>query len=203
MLARVPDLEHLLGLVQQGCEPAQLPAACAPALVRARADLATYLATLLTDLFDRARRALRHWLTINSWGTPQFWPAHYLPRSTTLPMWLPTCHPTPALRPPLSATGWLWPPLAATGSLAACPVLGCHMKVKQPGKARTSEMFIPALLCVRAAPNSQGLGTRHLVGQVLPWASHSVSYTLGTPSRRRLLTAYRDVTRPATCVKSR
>ena len=26
LLARVPSLEHLLGLVQQGCEPAQLPA---------------------------------------------------------------------------------------------------------------------------------------------------------------------------------
>ena len=30
VLARVPYLEHLLGLVQQGCESQQLPAACAP-----------------------------------------------------------------------------------------------------------------------------------------------------------------------------
>ena len=57
VLARVPYLEHLLGLVQQGCEPAQLPAACAPALVRAHADLAIYLATLLAGLFDGARLA--------------------------------------------------------------------------------------------------------------------------------------------------
>ena len=41
LVARVPYLEHLLGLVQQGCEPAQLPDACAPALARAHADLAT------------------------------------------------------------------------------------------------------------------------------------------------------------------
>ena len=50
-LARVPYLEHLLGLVQQGCEPAQLPDACAPALARAHADLATYLPTLMVGLF--------------------------------------------------------------------------------------------------------------------------------------------------------
>ena len=56
VLARVPYLEHLLGLVQQGCEPDQLPAACAPAFERAHADLATYLAILL-GLFDRARLA--------------------------------------------------------------------------------------------------------------------------------------------------
>ena len=40
VLARILYLEHLLGLVQQGCEPAHLPAACAPALARAHADLA-------------------------------------------------------------------------------------------------------------------------------------------------------------------
>ena len=57
VLARVPYLEHLLSLVQQGCEPAQLPAACAPALARAHADLATYLATLIVGLFDQARLA--------------------------------------------------------------------------------------------------------------------------------------------------
>ena len=42
VLARMPYLEHLLGLVQQGCEPTQLPTACAPAFARAHADLATY-----------------------------------------------------------------------------------------------------------------------------------------------------------------
>ena len=57
VLARVLYLEHLLGLVQQECKPAQLPAACAPALVRAHADLATYLATLIVGLFDQARLA--------------------------------------------------------------------------------------------------------------------------------------------------
>ena len=31
VLARLPYLEHPLGLAQQGCAPAQLPAACAPA----------------------------------------------------------------------------------------------------------------------------------------------------------------------------
>ena len=46
VLSRVPYLEHLLGLAQQGCEPAQLPDACVPAFARAHADLATYLATL-------------------------------------------------------------------------------------------------------------------------------------------------------------
>ena len=56
-LARVPYLEHLLGLVQQGCEPAQLPAACAPALARAHFDLATCLATIIVCLFDHARLA--------------------------------------------------------------------------------------------------------------------------------------------------
>ena len=55
VLARLPYLEHLRGLVQQGCETAQLPAACAPALARAHADLATYLATVMVGLFDRAR----------------------------------------------------------------------------------------------------------------------------------------------------
>ena len=43
--------------MQQGCEPAQLPDACAPALARAHADLATYLATLVVGLFDPARLA--------------------------------------------------------------------------------------------------------------------------------------------------
>ena len=57
VLARVPYLDHLLHLVQQGCEPAQLPAACAPALECAHADLATYLATLMAGLFDQARLA--------------------------------------------------------------------------------------------------------------------------------------------------
>ena len=57
VLARAPYLEHLLGLVQQGCETHQLPAACAPALERAHADLATYLAVLLAGLFDSARLA--------------------------------------------------------------------------------------------------------------------------------------------------
>ena len=58
VLARLPYLEHLRGLVQQGCETAQLPAACAPALARAHADLATYLATVMVGLFDRARLAV-------------------------------------------------------------------------------------------------------------------------------------------------
>ena len=67
--------------------------------MRAHADLATYLATLLADVFDGARlAALPEALIVNSWGTPQFWPARSLPRSTTLAMWLPTCHPTPAPR---------------------------------------------------------------------------------------------------------
>ena len=57
VLARVPYLGHLLGLVQQGCESHQLPAACAPALERAYADLATYLAMLLAGIFDPARLA--------------------------------------------------------------------------------------------------------------------------------------------------
>ena len=55
VLARMPYLEHLFGLAQQGCEPTQLPAACAPALARAHADLATYLATVIIGLFDLAR----------------------------------------------------------------------------------------------------------------------------------------------------
>ena len=58
VLARLPYLEHLLGLVQQGCAPAQLPAACAPALAQAHADLATYLATVIVGLFDPARLGL-------------------------------------------------------------------------------------------------------------------------------------------------
>ena len=67
VLARVPHLEHLLGLVQQGCEPAQLPDACAPALARTHADLATYLATLMVGLFDQAwQPSLRHLLTTKS-----------------------------------------------------------------------------------------------------------------------------------------
>ena len=57
VLARVPYLEHLLGLVQQGCETHRLDAACAPAVERAHADLATYLAMLITGLFDHARLA--------------------------------------------------------------------------------------------------------------------------------------------------
>ena len=36
VLARVPYLEHLLGLVQQECAPAQLPTACAPPLAGTR-----------------------------------------------------------------------------------------------------------------------------------------------------------------------
>ena len=52
VLARLPYLEHLLGLVQQGCESAQVPAACAPALARAHADLATYLATVMVGLLE-------------------------------------------------------------------------------------------------------------------------------------------------------
>ena len=58
LLARVPYLEHLLGLVQQGCAPADLPKAIAPALAQAHADLATYLATVIVGLFDPARLAL-------------------------------------------------------------------------------------------------------------------------------------------------
>ena len=58
VLARVPYLEHLLGLVQRGCAPADLPAAIAPALAQAHADLATYLATVLVGLFDPARLEL-------------------------------------------------------------------------------------------------------------------------------------------------
>ena len=57
VLARVPYLEHLLGLVQRGCEAHQLAAACAPAVERAHADLATYLAMLITGLFEHARLA--------------------------------------------------------------------------------------------------------------------------------------------------
>ena len=57
VLARVPYLEHLLAVVQHGCEPTQLPAACAPALEQAHADLATYLAMLIVGLFDQARLA--------------------------------------------------------------------------------------------------------------------------------------------------
>ena len=114
VLARVPYLKHLLGLVQQGCEPAQLPVACASALVRAHADLATHLPTHLAGLFDRARlAALSHWLTINSWETPRFWPAHSLLRSTTLPTWLPTCRPTPTPRQ--------WHPATANCVLLAQP----------------------------------------------------------------------------------
>ena len=68
--ARVLHLEHLLGLVQQGCEPAQLPDACAPALARAHADLATYLAT---RLFDQARLAALSETLADCWklGTGQ------------------------------------------------------------------------------------------------------------------------------------
>ena len=44
--------------MQQECESAQLPTACAPALARAHADLATYLATVMAGLFDRARLAV-------------------------------------------------------------------------------------------------------------------------------------------------
>ena len=58
VLARVPYLERLLGLVQQGCAPAELPAACAPAIAQAHADLATYLAAVLVGLFDPARLEL-------------------------------------------------------------------------------------------------------------------------------------------------
>ena len=57
-LARVPYLERLLGLVQRGCAPADLPTAIAPALAQANADLATYLATVLVGLFDPARLEL-------------------------------------------------------------------------------------------------------------------------------------------------
>ena len=49
--------QHLLSLVQQGCESHQLPASCASTLERAHADLATYLAVLLAGLFDPARLA--------------------------------------------------------------------------------------------------------------------------------------------------
>ena len=58
VLARMPYLEHLLGLVQQRREPAQLPAACAPVLAHAHADLATHLATVMVGLFDRTRLAV-------------------------------------------------------------------------------------------------------------------------------------------------
>ena len=58
VLARVPYLEHLLALVQQGCAPADLPTAIAPALAQPHADLATYLATVLVGLFDPARLEL-------------------------------------------------------------------------------------------------------------------------------------------------
>ena len=54
VLARVPYLEHLLGLVQRGCAPADLPAAIAPALAQAHADLAAHLATVLVGLFNTA-----------------------------------------------------------------------------------------------------------------------------------------------------
>ena len=67
VLARVSYLEHLLGLVQQGCESHQLPAACAPALERAHADLATYLA--MPGPLRSGSPGPMHWLTINSWET--------------------------------------------------------------------------------------------------------------------------------------
>ena len=47
-LARVPYLEHLLALVQRGCAPPEFPTAIAPALAQAHADLATYLAIVLS-----------------------------------------------------------------------------------------------------------------------------------------------------------
>ena len=50
-LVRVPYLEHLLELVQRGCEEADFHTASEPALAQAHADLATYLA-------DPARLAL-------------------------------------------------------------------------------------------------------------------------------------------------
>ena len=40
---RVCHMEHVLGLVQRGCAPADVPAAIAPALAQAHADLATHL----------------------------------------------------------------------------------------------------------------------------------------------------------------
>ena len=57
-LVRVPYLEHLLALVQRGCEQADSHTASEPAFAQAHADLATYLATILVGLFDPARLAL-------------------------------------------------------------------------------------------------------------------------------------------------
>ena len=73
VFARVPYLEHLLGLVQQGCESHQLPAACAPALERAHTDLATYLNYWQASSIRLAwRRSLMHWLTTDNWRTPRW-----------------------------------------------------------------------------------------------------------------------------------
>ena len=55
-LACVPCTLHLLGLVQQGCEPAQLPDACAPALAHPCRS-GHHLATLMVGFFDQARLA--------------------------------------------------------------------------------------------------------------------------------------------------
>ena len=54
----MPYLEHLLTLVQRGCEQADFHTASEPAFAQAHADLATYLATILVGLFDPARLAL-------------------------------------------------------------------------------------------------------------------------------------------------